>query len=82
MELKIDEEKNVLHLNENRGTVYFKAKSKYKESYQIIEKYKRVLVKLSIPNKYFAAEALYFLIFLHSRSFFYQPITFLDEDGD
>ena len=48
----------------------------------MIEKYKRVLVKLSILNEMFSAQSLYFLIFLHSRSYFYQPILFYDEDGD
>ena len=47
----------------------------------MIEKYKRVLVKLSILDPAFSAQSLYFLIFLHSRSYFYKPVLFFDEDG-
>ena len=82
IELKIDEKKTNLHLKDDEGIVNFKAKSEYKESYQMIEKYKRILVKLSYIHPQFSAQSIYFLIYLHSRSFFYQSVIFFDQNGD
>jgi hypothetical protein len=82
-EVMIDTERTHLDLQKNgEAEVKFKNKPEYTESYEMIEKYKRVLVKLTIVQMEFGSRSPEFSVFLHKQAYNYLPVIFEDCAGN
>lgn len=80
--MKVEDDKHLLHLCTHAAKeVSFAIKSEYPESYLMVDKYKKLKIKISCLNQLYSTKTQSFVIALHDDAPTFNPVVFCDEFG-